>query len=155
MSTTYNARAQLSTPIDDAHWDALLEQLADFHPAVGRSLFGRTEVTITLTTDTVRQAMASGYALLQEAAGDDYVISFEVLPTADFDREHDLQPIPELASVTQAADELGVTRQAVLQRIDSGSLPATRIGTTWAIPQAALRGTSAEAVATRVAEKSR
>ena len=65
---------------------------------------------------------------------------FEVLTTADFDRRLgvDVTQIPELVSVTEAAAALGVTRQAVLQRIESGSLPATRIGTAWAVPRSAV-----------------
>lgn len=36
-------------------------------------------------------------------------------------------------SVTEVAEYLGVTRSAVLQRIKSGSLPATKVGNAWSI----------------------
>ncbi len=45
---------------------------------------------------------------------------------------------PHLLSVTEVAARLGITRQAVLLRIKSGSLPAHRIGRMWAIPATAI-----------------
>jgi excisionase family DNA binding protein len=138
MSTPYNARAETTTPLEPAAAERLLYALAGYHPAVGRSVFARTEVTITLPADTLAQATTTALAILTVNFAPADLLSIEVLTTADFDRRLGVEPIPELVSVTQAAEELGVTRQAVLQRIESGSLPATRIGTSWAIPQASL-----------------
>lgn len=39
--------------------------------------------------------------------------------------------IPDLVSVVEAATILGITRQAVLQRIEAGWLPARRVGRAW------------------------
>lgn len=41
-------------------------------------------------------------------------------------------------SVSQAAERLGVTRQAVLKRIRAGKLPATKVGRAYVIPAIAL-----------------
>lgn len=43
-----------------------------------------------------------------------------------------------LVSVAQAAERLGVTRQAVLKRIRSGRLPATKVGRAYVVPETAL-----------------
>jgi len=45
-----------------------------------------------------------------------------------------------LLSVAQAAEVLGITRQAVLKRIRSGRLPATKVGRNYVVPREALRG---------------
>lgn len=141
MFTSYNVRAEVTTDLAPAAAARLLEQLDGYHPAVGRSPFGRTEVIISLPAESVRQALMTATAVLEDAIGvSQDIVSLEVLTTADFDRRLglDIGHIPELVSVTEAAAALGVTRQAVLQRIESGSLPATRIGTAWAVPRSAV-----------------
>jgi excisionase family DNA binding protein len=65
-------------------------------------------------------------------------IGLEVVPTVMWDRRAGLTPVPSLVTVTEAAQRLGVSRQAVLERINSGSLPAVRIGTGWAIAASAV-----------------
>lgn len=39
--------------------------------------------------------------------------------------------IPDLVSVTEAAELLGITRQAVLKMVSRDQLPGARIGTTY------------------------
>ncbi len=41
-------------------------------------------------------------------------------------------------SVAQAAELLGITRQAVLKRIHAGRLPATKVGRAYVVPRSAL-----------------
>jgi excisionase family DNA binding protein len=41
--------------------------------------------------------------------------------------------IPDLVSVTEIAERLAVSRQAVLKMISSGRLPARQAGTTWVV----------------------
>lgn len=145
MTTSYNARAETTLDLNETSAEQLLDRLDGYHPAVGRSFFGRTEAVITLPAETLRQAISTATAVLDTAvAGLGDVVSLEVLTTADFDRRVGLDPVPELVSVTEAAAELGVTRQAVLQRIDSGSLPASRIGTTWGIPRSSIEQVTRE-----------
>lgn len=45
-------------------------------------------------------------------------------------------------SVPQAAELLGVTRQRVLQLVESGALPAQRFGRMWVIPRDAVEARS-------------
>jgi predicted DNA-binding transcriptional regulator AlpA len=56
------------------------------------------------------------------------LIALEVLPTADFDRREGLTPVPELIGADDAADLLGISRQAVLKRYNTGALPGHRVG---------------------------
>ena len=44
----------------------------------------------------------------------------------------------DFLSVAQAAERLGITRQAVLKRIRGGRLPATRVGRAYVVPASAL-----------------
>lgn len=44
----------------------------------------------------------------------------------------------KLLSVTEAASELGITRQAVCQKIDAGEIEATMVGNQWVIHRDAL-----------------
>ena len=48
--------------------------------------------------------------------------------------------VMEQLSVTQAAEALGITRRAVLYRIEAGTLPAVLVGAQWAIPAEHVRG---------------
>jgi excisionase family DNA binding protein len=136
MTETFNVVAETDAPAAGA--EQLLDVLADYSPAVGRSPFARTEVTITLPATGLRQAVATAVRVLEDAVAPHRLLSLEVLTTADFDRRAGLTPVPALLSVTEAAQELGVSRQAVLQRIESGRLPATRVGSAWAISPDAL-----------------
>jgi uncharacterized protein len=47
-------------------------------------------------------------------------------------------------SVAQAAELLGITRQAVLKRIRAGRLPATKVGQAYIVPRMALSEAPAE-----------
>lgn len=127
----YNAIIELTDKADPQHATAILDQFADYHPAVARAESGRAELILTLPAENLQQATTTALALVK--ATGHRPVRLEVLTTEEFDRRAGLVPIPDLVSVTEAAELLGVTRQAVLQRIDAGSLPAKRIGNGWAI----------------------
>jgi hypothetical protein len=130
----YNAVAEIRT----RDLEQLVDQLADHDAAAAPLAGGWAQVTITLPADTLRQAISTASALVHAAAGTGPVRRLEVLSTDDFDRRQGLQPVPELVSVTDAAASLGVSRQAVLQRLESGSLAGRKIGKTWVVPAAAV-----------------
>lgn len=134
--TSFNAILQLDKPYSDQVAAALVVELADYHPAASRGAFGHPEVALTIQAETARQAAMTATAVVQAAGYDTY--SLEVLPTEGFDRRLGLGPLPDLVSVTEAARELGITRQAVQQRIDSGALAARRVGNTYAIARSTL-----------------
>ena len=133
--TSYNARIEYATrePVDDH----LIHALIDHHPATGRSPRGWAEVTITLPAESLRQAAVTALALAEAALAVE-VLAFEVLPSGEHDARLGLAPLPELLSVTEAATKLGVSRTAVLKRLESGSIAGQKIGSTWVVPADAL-----------------
>jgi excisionase family DNA binding protein len=133
--TDYNARLEFHTCKDVD--ELLIDRLADYHSATGRSPRGWVEVTITVPAESLRQAVSTALAVA-EGAQVAPVLGVEVLPTAEFDARNGLAPMPELVSVTEAADLLGVSRQAVLQRLESGSLAGQKVGNTWIVQRGRL-----------------
>jgi len=132
----YNVRVEYNTRqnLDDQVLDALVA----YHPATGRGPRGHLEVELTLPATDVVQAVQTAVAVAARAL-DVPMLSVEAIPTDEFDRRLGVEPIPELLSVTEAASTLHVTRQAILQRIESGSLPATRVGNTYVVPSHAVQ----------------
>ena len=112
----------------------VLPSLDDYAPRASADAGGAARVTITVPADNLGQAVRTAEAVFapHRPAG------LEVIPSAMAARRAAGVPVPELLSVTEAADRLGVTRQAVLQRVEAGTLAATRIGNAWAVPAATL-----------------
>lgn len=124
-----DTRDDLDTPLTNA--------LSAYHPALSRGPRGHVVVAITLPADSVVQAVQTAVAVVTQATGAG-VLAVEALSAEESARRAGLAPVPPLLSVSEAAARLGVSRQAVLSRIDSGTLPAVRIGSTWAVPEAGL-----------------
>lgn len=139
MTTFYSAHVEVDLRGDlaDSTVDRVLDQLADFHPAIGTSPRGYADAQITLPAETLAQACSAALAVVAAAYGAP-AVACEVLTEAEFDARQGWATVPDLVSVTEAAQMLGVSRQAVLQRIGSRSLPATRIGRDYAIPRTAV-----------------
>ncbi|MDR1432535.1 MAG: helix-turn-helix domain-containing protein [Propionibacteriaceae bacterium] len=136
--TSYNAIVEIGVSADEIteDWgDAMIERFLSWHPAIGVSSLGRAELVITLAAETLRQAVEVVSALTD---GLD-VVRTTVETTEDFDRRG-MADIPALLSVSEVASAIGVTRAAVQKRINSGSIPATKVGATWAVPVSALGG---------------
>ncbi|MFV0428404.1 MAG: helix-turn-helix domain-containing protein [Arachnia sp.] len=93
---------------------------------------GRAQIIITIEAANLTQANATARAVLAEFRDG---VRLDVMTTAEYDRGD--EPIPELLSLTEAAERLGVSRQAIQSRIHYGSLPARKVGHIWAIPAAA------------------
>lgn len=134
----FNAIAEIDitpTPRRAAAW---LEKLADYHPVVGRSRNGVAEVIITVEADILAAAAHNALYLVQDAAGP--MRSFEVLATEEFDRRVDQEGEPAMLSTAQAAAELGVTRQRVVQLVEDNRLAgAMKVGRGYAIPKASVK----------------
>ncbi|MDH6284494.1 helix-turn-helix domain-containing protein [Prescottella agglutinans] len=133
---SYNVVAELDVAFEESNLDRLLEPIADHSGSVGRSELGRTEVVFTLPAESVRQANTTALAILDRYPWT--LLSLRVLTTADFDRITDAIELPPLVSVTEAASTLGVSRQSVLKAISTEKLPATRVGDTWVLREAAV-----------------
>lgn len=136
----YNATVEVARKVDrgdDAVIDAAMDQLQHHHPALGGSPRGWHSATISLPAESLAQAFAAAVALV-EGAYDAPAISAEVMTAEEFDARQGWAPIPELVSVAEAAEVLGVSRQRVLQRIEAGTLPAKQVGKAWVIARTAL-----------------
>ncbi len=134
MSNMWNVSAELNEhgTTEDRAGD-IVELLAGYHPAVGRGSKNRLTITISLPADGLRQAITSGLAVIESHTGSSAVM-LEAMTSSEFDVRNGLDPVPNLLSVTQVADELGQTRQAVLKAINSGRFTtATKVGDSWAI----------------------
>ena len=137
----YNATLTITpfSPVeDDEAVDALMEALADYHPAVGDAPAapGALQAVVTVPAHTLAQAVATATALAAQV-GD--LEGIEVIPTQVWDRRAGLKiDDVELVSVTEAATILGLTSQAIRDRITAGTLPGRKIGRNWLVPTAAL-----------------
>lgn len=130
--TEYNITLELAkrNPTDD-DVDVLIDAFEAFHPTISTSPLGWTEVTITVQAENLRQAVATGLGL----AGD--VVSVTGMTTKEFDqRPVHTERMPKLVSVTEAAELLRITPQAVRQKLAAGHLPGTKVGGTWWLPAA-------------------
>lgn len=126
----YNAIVDLGVRSDDDN--RIIDALGDYHGVLAGGRAGTLEAIITIPAESLRQAATTALAVCESATRRP-AVAIEVMPTDLFDRRHGLEPLPEQLSVTEVAQLLGVSRQAVLQRIDAGSLPATRVGRSWAV----------------------
>jgi len=132
----FNATATLTRRFDhmpEQESDELLERFAEYHPALGAGPRGEVEIVLTLPAASLAQAVQTASALLAPLRP----VGLEVITTQAWDARVGIASVPELLSVSEVAQKQGVSRQAVLQRIDSGTLPARRVGSIWAIPAAA------------------
>ncbi len=116
--------------------DDVIDKLAAYHPALGDSARGWASATISLPAETLVQACSTAAAVVAAAYGAP-ALACEVMTETEFLARQGWEPVPDLVSVSEAAELLGVSRQRVLQRISEKSLPATRVGRDYVIPRAA------------------
>lgn len=103
------------------------EQVADCEKVVGGTLLGRVEVLLSPPGDTLLQAVTSAVGAATIPTGFD-VLVVEAIPTREMDQRLPAPDIPDLLSVTEAADVLKVSRQRVLQLINGGRVPSVQGG---------------------------
>ncbi|WP_210651368.1 excisionase family DNA-binding protein [Nocardioides sp. SYSU D00065] len=124
-------------PLVAADVDRITDELEAFSPALGNSARGFRSATLSVPGQSLRQAVASAVAVVEAAMGA-HAIVCEAMTEDEFDTRQGWAPTPELVSVSEAAELLGVSRQRVLQRIKERSLPATQVGRDYVIPRAAV-----------------
>jgi excisionase family DNA binding protein len=141
MTTEYNATITLDRRLPatgaDPWTDDVVDALAGFSPVVGRDPNGQASLTFTIPATDLRAAVTTALALAADATHTE-LVGLEVITAAEFDRRNGLEPLPALVSVTEAAQLLGVTRQAILQRLDAGTLPGERVGNAWVLQRTAV-----------------
>lgn len=139
----YSAHIEVTdkTPLDDLPDLAVkIQKMAALNGVLGQHPRGWLAASMVIHADDPVTAAAGAVAAVEGVYGHP-VLSLRIVPTdEDVARaKYPTHPIPKLYSVTEVAEKLGVTRQAVLQQITvSKTLPAIRIGTTYAIPATAL-----------------
>lgn len=124
--TEYNIRLEYQMPDDEDSGDLLVETFKTFHPAAGP--VGNGNIDVWLTIQGVDAYDVSQLATALASKVQRPLVALEVLPTADFDLRNGLTPVPELISTDDAADLLGISRQAVDKQIKSGKLRGHRVG---------------------------
>lgn len=136
----YNATVTFDTRADVD--DDIVDALAGYGPATDRDVRRHAQVHITFDAASLEQA--SVVALGLAARTNLPVLGLEVLPTTEFDARVTAMPTSSGdVSVTEAAERLHLSRQAVLHRIKTGALPATKVGRTYSIPAGAVEAATA------------
>ena len=133
--TDFNAILELAEP-DPERAEDIVDQLHEFSASASPTLTRRLALTLTVSAEGIAQAtkIALGLAATLEQP----LTALQVLSTADYDHQVDLDALAGVVSVSEAATELGVSRQAVLQRLDAGTLAGRKAGQGWLISRSAL-----------------
>ena len=136
MPTNYNATIT-TRHLTETDIDRYIEALNTYHVAVSNPRAGEGQIILTIPANTLTQAIQTTQAIATSAGITIDALTIET--TERFDTLANEIPMPKLISVTEAAQLLKVSRQAILQRITAHTIPATKIGDTWAIPRAAIK----------------
>lgn len=146
MIDTYTATIELDIR-DDGTGDRdedIVEVLAPYSPAVGRSPLGYIEVVVTIPAASLTQAAQSITAVVADHIGAT-ILSIELMTEAEYSRRVGVKPMPELVSVTAAAEIAGVSRQAILARLETGSIAGEKVGNTWVVQRDSITGPAVSA----------
>jgi excisionase family DNA binding protein len=133
----YNATIEVDRKLELVDVDHVMTALLEFSGSIGHSARGHASATISIAGETLTQATAAAVAVVEAALGGPTIYA-EVMTEAEFNARQGWDPVPPLVSVTEAAEILGTSRSAVQQRIESGSLPAEKVGNTYALPRNAV-----------------
>lgn len=138
----YSATVEVATRVDPAkvdpdQFDEVMEQLSEHHPAISVSARGWLTAAVSLPAESLAQAGATAVRLVEAAAGA-AAIAAQVMTESEFNAREGWDDLSDELTVTEAAAELGVSRQAILDRISRGTLPKQKRGKSYVIPRAAL-----------------
>lgn len=139
MTENYTATVELDIRDDGTgdRDDGIIDALDAYSPAVGRSPLGYIEVVLTVPAATLTQAAQTITSVIAESVGAT-ILSIEIMSVDEYSRRVGVKPMPELVSVTAAAEIAGVSRQAILARLETGSIAGEKVGNTWVVQKAAL-----------------
>ncbi len=119
--------------------DDIVEHLAIYNPSVGFTPRGWLSVRLTFPAASVEQAANTARAIAAEplAAIDASasIVRIEAMTEAEFDAREGFVHVPDLLSLPEASELLGVSPQRVRQMVDEGKFAtARRIGErTWVL----------------------
>jgi excisionase family DNA binding protein len=146
---TFSAHVEVDdrapVPSDGNRLDVLIKALTPYGGVPGVSPRGFRSATITLPAENIAQACATAAAVVSSVYGGATPIVVEAMTAEEFTRRDGwVDPPSELISVTEAADILHTSRQAVLEGIRRKSLPAERVGHTYVLPRDAVVAKAAQ-----------
>lgn len=142
----YNAAVEVAAKtnkITDARVDVLMGKLADYHGTLGTSPRGWLEYRISLPAENLAQACSTAIAIITQLDSG-APIACEVMTESEFNARFGFEDLPELVSASEAAEILGVTRQAVQQMHAAGRLPGSKVGNSLAFPRSTVEAVAAQ-----------
>jgi len=138
----YNAIVELDGARTPESADVIVDHLSEFDTAVAVSTSGNMILMIALDAPSVAAATRSalGLALDFQLGG---LRRLEVLSQEDYRRRVGVADLEDGLNVREAAAELGVSTQAVRQRLKAGTLTGRKDGRTWHVSRAAVAAAKA------------
>lgn len=130
------------TKIDLALVDKLMDELAAFHPAVGTSPHGLVDAQISVPGETFEQATT--IALNAARATGLPIARVELITEEEFARRLEVPAMPDIIGASEAAELLGVSRQAVGKMHETGRLRGQLVGKSLVFPAAEVRALVAQ-----------
>lgn len=134
----YQATLEFTDVPAGLHDSDLVAALGDRLVAISRFPGGGLRLVLALPAGSLAEAVATVLSHLFRIPQLPDPRSVEVLSREEVLRRASLVAVEELVSVSEAASLLGITRQAVLRRIVTGSLTARKVGSTYTIARSAL-----------------
>lgn len=123
----FNAIGEYRVELTDELAGEWIDALAGYSPAISRTPRNLTEVVITYPAKDIGQAIVTGHGVLNTRIKTE-LFMLEVLPTDEFDRRAADVGMPSMVTTVEAAEIIGITRQRVLQLVESGAIPSERVG---------------------------
>jgi excisionase family DNA binding protein len=140
MTSNYIARVEVDRRADTVSpgsVDELMDELAEYGVAVGRSDRGWLEISLTVPGVNLRQATTTALALVEVAAGplalNAELLLCEVTTEKEADSRDGFVTLPSLIGTAEAAEILEVSQQRVVQLVNAGQLSATKAGRSLAL----------------------
>ncbi|GAB77542.1 DNA binding domain-containing protein, excisionase family [Austwickia chelonae] len=119
----------------EEHADRIMDELVDYGVAMSTRPGTGPIVIVNIPAGSLRQALTTALSVVAPY-GDP--IGVTALEENIWCRREGWDEIPPLLSAAEAAELLGVSRQRVVQMIGEKKVPASRVGTVWAIPESAV-----------------
>lgn len=103
--------------------DALMDILPDEYESAWGMSHGLLQAQLTIPSKTIRQAVDLALLVVSDAAqragfGAPQIASLTVSTEAEFERRQSEHEIPDLLSTEEVAEQLGISRQAVVKRAE-------------------------------------
>jgi hypothetical protein len=141
MNTTYNIHLEYAAgEFTEAQAERILTAIELYGGSVGQSPTHQLTVRLFVPGTNVAQALQSAIAVASGAVASQFGSAtpaleyIEAMTETEFNARQSFDDIPELCSVTEAAELLGISRQGLLKAIDANRWhSATKVGDIWVL----------------------